>query len=110
MATGCAAAIILGPLARDQAARQEGLSALGEGCPSSARGKGMSMSNDESTNTSADDQDDRKKPQLTVSEAGSSFSDPETSLGGADAVPGTPDGVLRRNRDENEVVDDDLLA
>lgn len=46
----------------------------------------------------------------TVSEAGSSFSDVETSEGGADAVPGTPDGVPPRNRDENEVVDDDLLA
>lgn len=57
-----------------------------------------------------DEQGGKRKPQLTVSEAGSSFSDPETSQGGADAVPGTPDGVLRRNRSENETVDDDLLA
>lgn len=68
------------------------------------------MSNEDDAATPTGDQDDTKDGGLTVSEAGSSFSDPETSLGGADAVPGTPDGVLRRNRDENEVVDDDLLA
>lgn len=67
------------------------------------------MTTEEEPTTPSGDQDD-KKAGLTVSEAGSSFSDIETSLGGADAVPGTPDGVPRRNRDENEVVDDDLLA
>ncbi|GAA1875907.1 hypothetical protein [Lapillicoccus jejuensis] len=56
------------------------------------------------------DQDDREDG-LTVSEAGSSFSDPETAQGGADAVPSTPDSTPRENHRENaDLVDDDLLA
>ncbi len=63
------------------------------------------------TDTSANDQDEREDG-LTVSEAGSSFSGVETSSGGADAVPGTPDSVPVDNHDDNADLpeDDDLLA
>ena len=44
-----------------------------------------------------------------MSSAGSSFSDSETSGGGADAAPGSPDTVPSENHEANEFVDDDEL-
>ncbi|MDQ2756025.1 MAG: hypothetical protein M3Y71_05610 [Actinomycetota bacterium] len=56
--------------------------------------------------------DDEREDGLTVSEAGSSFSGSETSGGGADAVPSTPDSVPVDNHEDNKdlVGEDDLLA
>lgn len=70
------------------------------------------MSDDEKAAVPTGDQaDDQQKATGTVSEAGSSFSGAETSGGGADAAPGTPDGVPTENRKANEFTDDDdLLA
>jgi len=65
------------------------------------------MSDDQSTDPTTDEPDDDGEPTLTVSEAGSSFSGAETSAGGADAVPSTPDSVPRVNREDNEYVEDD---
>ena len=60
----------------------------------------------------AEDADlDEREDGLAVSQAGSSFSDPETAQGGADAVPGTPDSTPVENHRENaDLSDDDLRA
>lgn len=71
------------------------------------------MSSATSTPTpAADHDDDGREDGLTVSEAGSSFSGAETSAGGADAVPSTPDSVpVENHRDNPDLPEgDELLA
>lgn len=93
---------------------------LGE-CSAVGSGTSTDVSNDPTTPhvsstpeppVPAEDADlDDREDGPTVSQAGSSFSDPETAQGGADAVPGTPDSTPRENHRENaDLSDDDLLA
>lgn len=63
----------------------------------------MSTEPSDATTTTPDDE---SHGGLTVSSAGSSFSDTETSLGGADAGPSTPDVAPQENKDENSDLTD----
>lgn len=46
----------------------------------------------------------------TPSEGGSGFASVETSEGGADAAPGTPDGVPKGNREANDLPEEGLRS